>query len=129
MKKWFFPRVDLAEIMDRYAIVEIKYHKAIQKAELGLEIKYLENLIIKSVGRNKFQEIILSPEYHNLYEANLETYDAINVAKKDKEGKILSAFQLDSINCKRTGAKRELSNKFLGEDIKEIKIGIDGQKI
>lgn len=115
--------------MDRFSILEVKYHNVVNKSELGLEIKYLENLIIKGVGGNKFQDIIQSPEYNNLYTANLETYNAINVAKCDKEGKLLSAYQLDSINNKRTSAKRELSMRFLGEEIAEIKIDIDGNKL
>lgn len=131
MKKWFYPRLDFSEIFDRYSILDVKYHNTIgqsTKSEITAELKYLENVIVKAIGLNSFRRVLISPEYNNLYEANYFTYNAINLAEKDIEGKELSAHQLNNINKKRTSAKRELSNKFLGEEIKEIKIDINGNK-
>lgn len=129
MKKFFFPRMDMAEIFDRYSITEVKYHNAIKKTELSAEMRYLENIIIKGVGRNKFQEIIQSSYYHDLYEANFTVYNSINIAEVDIDGKILSAHQLNNVNKKRTAAKRNLLNKFLNEEIAEIKLDKVGNKL
>ena len=119
----------MAEVFDRYSIIEIKYNNAVKKFEFTDDMKYLENVIVKGLGRNMFQEIILSPYYHDLYEANLLVYNSINVAELDVEGKILSAHQLNNINKKRTAAKRNLINKFLNESISEIKLDEVGNKV
>ena len=119
----------MAEIFDRYSITEVKYHNAIKKTELSAEMRYLENIIIKGVGRNKFQEIIQSSYYHDLYEANFTVYNSINIAEVDIDGKILSAHQLNNVNKKRTAAKRNLLNKFLNEEIAEIKLDKVGNKL
>ena len=132
MKKWFYPRTDLAGIFDQYSILDVKYNNAINpttKSEIAAELKYLENIIVKGIGLNTFRKILISPEYNALFEANLFTYNAINVAEKDVDGKDLSAHQLNNINKKRTAAKRELAMKFLGEEISEIKLGVDGNKL
>ena len=132
MKKWFYPRTDLAGIFDQYSILDVKYHNAINtniKTEISTNLKYLENLIVKGIGLNTFRKILISPEYNNLFEANLFTYNAINVAEKDEDGSELSAHQLNNINKKRTSAKHELAMKFFGEEISEIKLGVDGNKL
>ena len=132
MKKWFYPRVDLAGIFDQYSILDVKYSNATEpstKTNISENLKYLEKLIVKGIGYNTFRKIIISPEYNNLFEANRFTFNAINIAERDMEGEELSAHQLNNINKKRTAAKRELSNKFLGEEISEIKLGVNGNKL
>lgn len=131
MKRWYGIQVDLAEVLDRYSILEVKYNNCKEtklKTQIAARKKQLENWIIKDMGTIEFQKIIKSKEYNDLYEANQYIYNSIEVAEKDEEWKILSAHQLNNINKKRTIVKRLIMNKFFLSEPDEIKMK-EGRKV
>lgn len=130
MKRWYGIQVDLAEVLDRYSILEVKYNNCKEtklKTQIAARKKQLENWIIKDMGTIEFQKIIKSKEYNDLYEANQYIYNSIEVAEKDEEWKILSAHQLNNINKKRTIVKRLIMNKFFLSEPDEIKMKEGGK--
>ena len=131
MKRWYGIQVDLAEVLDRYSILEVKYNNCKEtklKTQIAARKKQLENWIIKDMGTIEFQKIIKSKEYNDLYEANQYIYNSIEVAEKDEEWKILSTHQLNNINKKRTIVKRLIMNKFFLSEPDEIKMK-EGRKV
>lgn len=110
--------VDEAYAFDYYAIMELKFHKgAIPKFLL----KKIEYKITKQLGVELFQTIIESLEYKNLYEANVNTFDAVDKAKTNQ----VTAQEVDRTNYERMLAKKELQSKFFKNALLEQKIGYE----
>ncbi len=131
MSKGVFIVIDKIEAFDRLSILEIKYH-AVQlsktqenKHEISERIRDLEDRIIKAIGYKLFQKIKLSEDYNELFEANLTIFDGINLARQDK----ISGIKLNRLNEIRSEKKRNLDTKFFGNELKEIKIDENGEKI
>ncbi len=131
MSKGVFIVIDKVEALDRLSILEIKYH-AVQlsktqeeKHKISERIKDLESRIIKAVGYKLFQKIISSKEYDDLFEANLKIFDGVNLARK----KEISDFELNRLNEIRSEKKRNLDAKFFGNEMAEVKVDENGEKI
>jgi len=108
--------VDEAYAFDYYSILEIKFQKgAISNSLLDL----LNKKISAQIGNNLFDTIINSLEYKNLYDANMNTFIAVEKAKTNE----LTAKEVDITNYKRMIAKQELQKKYFTNPLKEIKIG------
>lgn len=108
--------VDEAYAFDYYSILEIKFQKdAISNALL----ETLNNKISTQIGNKLFDIIINSLEYKNLYDANMNTFIAVEKAKTNE----FTAKEVDIINYKRMIAKQELQKKYFTNPLKEVKIG------
>lgn len=110
--------VDEAYAFDYYAIMELKFHKGAIPEFL---LKKIEYKITKQLGVELFQTIIESPEYKNLYEANVNTFDAVDKAKTNQ----VTAQEVDRTNYERMLAKKALQSKFFENVLLEQKIGYE----
>lgn len=123
--------IDKIEALDRLSILEIKFHAAQlsktqeNKHEISERIRELESRIVKAVGYKLFQKIKLSKEYNDLFESNLKIFDGVNLARQ----KQISGFELNKLNEVRSEKKRNLDMKFFGDELKEIKIDENGEKM
>lgn len=79
--------------------------------DLSLEIK-------DQIGISKFNKIIISDEYKELYEINKLVFESVDLAKQDK----ILASEVDKRNYARYIKKTELQKKFFNEEIREVKI-------
>lgn len=110
--------VDEAYAFDYYSILELKKQN-------GSQVDHIIN-IIKSdledqIGIEKFNLIINSEEYVNLYSSNKTTFDAVDKAKTDE---VLASY-VDECNYLRMIYKKELQNKFFSNNLSEIKLGYE----
>lgn len=131
MKRYYTTQTEFADLWDIISILQVKYDNCKEiptKMELKKKIQEHEAWFLKKSGLPTLQIITRSKEYSDLYEANYQVFKAVDLAKSDKEGKLISGYQLDQLNVNRNRAKRTLSQKFLLEDPEEIKIR-DGKRI
>ena len=98
--------VDEAYEFDYYAIMELKFHKG---AIPELLLKKIEYNITKQLGTELFQTILESSEYKKLYEANVNTFDAVDKAKTNQ----VTAQEVDRTNYERMLAKKHFKVSFL----------------
>ena len=132
MKRWYHTKTEFAEIFDQLLIYQVKYNNTKNnkiKQELAEKIRDIEYRIVKCSGYKEYHKVMISKEYDDLYNANYAIFCGINQAKDDQDGKIISGYQLDKLNVDRIKAKRQLSQRFLGESPEEIKIDSSGEKI
>ena len=113
--------VDEAYAFDYYAIMELKCHKG---AIPELLLKKIEYNITKQLGTELFQTILESSEYKKLYEANVNTFDAVDKAKTNQ----VTAQEVDRTNYERMLAKKALQSKFFENALSEQKIGYEKYK-
>lgn len=113
--------VDEAYAFDFLAILQIK-------RDLDLENKFKKSNFIKcyehlklQVGGTLFSSIFYSPEYMECYEANFETFKAVDLAKTDA----VPASYVDKCNYRRHIAKQKIQRKFFSEELSEMKIGYE----
>jgi len=114
--------VDEAYAFDYYSIFELKTTKNQNLVDSMNQIKID---LISQIGEEKFKEIINSEEYRKLYDANSETFDAVDKAKTDE----VLASHVDKCNYLRMLAKKDLQNKFFTNKLTEFKIGYEKLKI
>lgn len=107
--------VDEAYAFDVLTINEIKNKKIKNKNKYLFKLK---NHIINQIGLLKFNKIITSREYQILFQANENTFQAVEKAKKN----LISGYELDKNNTKRYKAKQKIQKKFFLKKLKEIKI-------
>ena len=121
--------IDVA--LDSLSVLQIKYNQAQDpeiKQKLAAAIIEIENRIVKGIGFKTYQRIIGSEEYSQLYDKNYEVFMGIELAKNDVAGELISGYELDLLNTKRSAAKRNLFGKFCGGESEEVKIK-DGKAI
>ncbi len=99
--------------------VKIKECSGIKKEKSIDNFTKLGREIIDQIGKLKYDEILNSDEYHDLYQANLETFNKVELAQKDNG----LAKEVDSCNYQRFIRKTELQNKFFDNEINEVKVG------
>lgn len=110
--------VDEAYAFDYYAILQIKKEYG---SNVDENIEQIKSDLIDSVGLEKFNQIINSEIYSNLYESNKETFKAVDKAKTDE---VLASY-VDKCNYKRMILKKELQNKFFSNSLSETKLGYE----
>ena len=129
MPKHILCPIDKVEIFDRYSILDVKYNNSATasiKLEIRAKMNDLEKRLAKSLGLKLFQRIIASPQYNDLYMANLDIYDAVNLARDNQ----ITGKALNALNDIRTEKKRNLDSLFFGgNEMSEIKIDKEGNKI
>ncbi len=114
--------VDEAVAFDMLTILFVKKDfcsDANKRDSIKKQIKKLEKEIIASIGNQKFQSILLSKEYNDLYESNVDVFEGVERARSDE----ISAKELDTLNQKRTTAKRNFQGFHFGKEMVEVKLG------
>lgn len=74
--------------------------------------------ISRQVGHARYAEIVKSPEYVDLYQANLALFDGV---EKVRHGDGMSAKAFDDLNQARHKAKQALQRRFWGSELTEVK--------
>ncbi len=110
--------VDEAYAFDYYSILKLKKENG---SDIDHIISIIESDIINHIGEIKFNSIINSEEYINLYSSNKTTFDAVDKAKTDE---VLASY-VDKCNYLRMIHKKELQNKVFSSDLSEIKLGYE----
>ena len=113
--------VDESYAFDYLSILHLKYD--LDKTNALKESNYLRclNFIKKQFSDDLFQSIINSVEYKDCYNANFQTYEAVDLAKTN----LVAASYVDKCNYKRHVAKQKLQKKFFNSNLTEIKIGYE----
>ncbi len=107
-----------AYAFDYLSILEVKRNK--NKTELNINnYQNCYDFIKKQLDTNMFNDIMISKEYNDLYSANLNTFNAVDLVKNDS---ILGS-TVDSYNYARYLAKVALQERFFPEPLSEVKIG------
>lgn len=110
--------VDEAYAFDYYSILKLKKENG---SDIDQVINLIESDIINCIGEFKFNLIINSKEYLNLYSSNKNTFDAVDKAKTDQ----VLASHVDKCNYLRMIHKKELQIKFFSTDLSEVKLGYE----
>ena len=126
MFKGVLVMLDLVEVWDRLSIYEIKHAIAKEtKLKISEQITDLESRIIKRIGFKLYHKIKLSKYYHELVEANQAVFDGVNKSRK----KEISGFDLNRLNEIRSEKKKNLNIIFFGDEMGEVKIDENGERI
>ncbi len=92
-------------VFDYLAILQVKqYHMS----GMTDHVDRCKANIKSQIGLSKFSEIYHSQEYKNLFDANMETFQAVEKARYGE----ISAKEVDDCNMKRYNAKVALQKKF-----------------
>lgn len=125
---------DPGKILDELAILNVKLEKSsgLEKDKNIDNFTQLARQIIDNIGKTKYDEILNSDEYHDLYRENLEIFmlvDRLNGLKKPHilmiPDKVLAkiAIEINDRNYNRYLAKIAIQKKFFNTEISEVKIG------
>jgi hypothetical protein len=111
-------KVDEAYAFDYLSILYIKR----ERGDSAFKTWYDCSEYLKSqLERDTFEMIINSKEYKQMIDANLKTFNMVDLAKEDK----CTARDVDVCNYERYKAKIALQAKFFTNQISEIKIGYE----
>ena len=113
--------VDEAYAFDYYTILCLKKKNGL---DVDIIIKIIEEDLINQIGLDKFNLIVDSEEYSNLYDANEKTFLAVDKAKTDD----VPASYVDKCNYERMKHKQFLQSKFFSKKITEVKLGYEKLK-
>ena len=108
--------VDEAYAFDYLAILEVKKNLYCSEQK---ENTYNECKLFLSNQLENFKDIVESKEYEDLYSINLFTFNLID---RLREGRDITALEIDNANMERFYKKRALQNKFFTSPLKEEKI-------
>ncbi len=113
--------LDIGSWFDILAIYNVKINKCTgrKKVQNQENFKKLAAEIENQIGKLKFNNIIESDEYSELYDANLKTFKMVELAQKD-DG---LAKQVDVSNYSRFLKKKALQKRFFDSEVKETKVG------
>lgn len=110
--------VDEAYAFDYYSILKLKKENG---SDIDQVIDVIKSDIINCIGEIKFDSIIKSKEYLNLYLSNKDTFEAVDKAKTNQ---VLASY-VDKCNYLRMIYKKELQTKFFLTDLSEVKLGYE----
>lgn len=99
--------VDEGYAYDYLAILAVK-HKIFNNEKTLTARNLCNEHILTQVSEDRHIEIIQSEEFKNLFDANFETFEAVEEARYGK----ISAKEVDDLNMKRYHCKVALQNKF-----------------
>lgn len=105
---------DVSYILDMYAVILVKIQKGLVSEQEGEE--FLCG-ISHQLGFDRTEEIIDSEEFAALVQANLETFEAVDLARTDD----ILASEVDRLNTKRYYCKKAIQKKFFNSELSEKK--------
>jgi hypothetical protein len=113
--------VDESYAFDYLSILEMKSKLDPYNVTKSKNFEQCLNFLKCQLKDELFYTIYESPEYLACYNANMETFKAVDKAKTNK----VSASFVDRCNYQRHLAKQNLQKKFFGNNLNEIKIGYE----
>jgi len=113
--------VDEAYAFDFLAILQIKSDLDFENKIKKFNFMKCYDHLKSQIGEKLFSAIFHSLEYKECYDANFETFKAVDLAKTDA----VPASYVDNCNYKRHLAKQKIQKKFFNEDLSEVKIGYE----
>lgn len=109
--------VDEGYAYDYLAILTVK-HKIFNNEKTLTARNLCNEHILSQVSEDRHIEIIQSQEFKNLFDANFETFEAVEEARYGQ----ISAKEVDDLNMKRYDHKVALQNKFFpNSNVNELK--------
>lgn len=109
--------VDEGYAYDYLAILTVK-HKIFNNEKTLTARNLCNEHILSQVSEDRHIEIIQSQEFKNLFDANFETFEAVEEARYGQ----ISAKEVDDLNMKRYDYKVALQNKFFpNSNVNELK--------
>ena len=106
--------VDAAYAFDYYAILLVKLSKELIDSEIS---ELFLTSLTSQLGFDLIEAIISSTEFDTLVEANKETFELVDKAKKNE----VLASEVNDANFNRFLAKKALQDKFFGKPLSEVK--------
>jgi len=106
--------LDWGECFQHFAILLVKKEKGLLVDEL---VDECHMCLESQLGQEKFEKIFESQEFSDLFNLNLETFEAVDEAKLD----LIKASEVNYLNDRRAKAKKILHEKFFGGEYKEVK--------
>lgn len=103
--------VDEGYAFDYLSILFVK-STSLNSSKSAKAFEECKSHIKSQIADDKFLDIIRSIEYQNLITANIETFNAVERARK---GFSITAKEVDDCNMKRFQAKVDLQKKFFNE--------------
>jgi hypothetical protein len=110
--------VDEAYAFDYLTILKIKSDLNPQNAAPRAAYETCLAALRAQLGE-RIEEILASPEYQNLLDANQITFDAVDRARN---GGNVTAKEVDDCNMQRFYCKVALQKRFFGDNLVEAKI-------
>lgn len=111
-------RVDDSYAFEYYCILLVKKHFNPNDA-ISLQIEICKNRLVEQLGSGRFQKIVESAEFTEMFNVNCDTFRAVDLAKQDK----LKASEVDAMTYKRKIAKDALQKAHFDVENLEVKIG------
>jgi len=110
-----------SEGFDKLTVLFLK-----QKARLGVqdELRLLVSEIEQQIGGQKFEDVLASQEYFNLYDANRDIWmlvDVINEGNGNQQYEQITADIVNNVNNLRYKFKKKLQQKHFGNELTEKK--------
>jgi beta-N-acetylglucosaminidase len=113
--------VDEGYAFDKLSILQVKVDMdPTDSVRQGQYFQCVEQ-IAGQISHMKFDEIISSLEYKDLYDANLQTFRLVDLAKEDK----VAASEVDRSNYRRHLSKARLQKRCFNEATTEVKVGYE----
>lgn len=115
--------LDEAYVFDILSILDLKTTKNSDPEIVSKNLKNYLNLsdeIISQIGLEKYNEIINSEEYKNLFTQNSRTFDLVDESRNDTG---LAKIVLEANNV-RFDCKNALQRKFFNVELSEVKMNV-----
>jgi len=113
--------VDEGQAFDYLSILQVKADMDPTNSKKTVQYYECGDQIADQISDEKFAKIYESQEYKDLYNANLQTFKLVDLAKRDQ----VTASEVDKANYQRYIHKVKLQNKFFNTSITEIKVGYE----
>lgn len=111
--------VDECFCIDYYSILEVKAKKINSNNNIDNLYNCYNNLE-REIGTDKLNSILISQEYHQLLNINLEIFEMLDRAKTEQKSIYIE--EADFLNFKRFELKCVIQKKFFNNCPKETKI-------
>ena len=115
--------LDEAYVFDILSILDLKTTKNSDEDFVRKNLKNFLNLsneIIEQIGQEKYDEIINSDEYKNLFMQNSRTFDLVDESRTDTG---LAKIVLEANNV-RYDCKNALQKRFFNVELSEVKMNV-----
>jgi len=111
--------LDEAYVFDMLSVFDVKIKKLDGEKLLKTIEKYsiMVEEVIDEIGKNKYEQIIISEEYLAMVKANSRVFELIDESKNDTG----LAKITDDANYDRHIAKMALQNRFFENELTEVK--------
>jgi hypothetical protein len=113
--------VDEAVAFDMLSILEVKRNKCDHSKlpRISFEFSLFRDSLITQLGEGRYQKIVNSKEYDNLFGENHKLFEVIDMLRTGAYS--ITAKYIDDANLRRYQCKQALQKKFFGTEMNEVK--------